>query len=223
MTTYFGREQRIRDLMNIIQDERYTRNDMTSILETCLQHIVPHNHNNYTINIHNRYQEFSTQSLDELEGLDEPEPLAHSRPTTQQGNNQDLTSTVQNFVDSIMNEVAGTPSDSVQVHVNGRRTNDIPSTNVNHSRIVPVSLDMMITNTDQAINNLSERFSNLNNLQGNIHSTTSTSNVNTPTSDLNESDGDNDNDDSSPTDASHDSEIAHISENRETTVTDSHT
>jgi hypothetical protein len=229
-SSYFGREQRIRDLMNIIQDERYTRDDLTSILETCLRHIVPHNHNNYTINIHNRYQDYPQSPMDEIDELDtlheseSTEAIPQSNTTS--NNNHDLTTTVQNFVSSIINEATGAPSDSVTVHVNGRRENLTSGSTPIGSSIIPVSLDMMITDTGRSVNNISNRINNLTNLMGDGDSPSVNTNIDSAylsENNTDTNDSSSDTNDSTPTGASHDSENIDNSENRETSYPSSTT
>lgn len=230
MTSYFGREQRIRDLMNIIQDERYTRTDITSILDVCLRHLVPHNHNNYTININHRYPTYPGQvtagAMETVEGLGdhlgtnletdanttnihESEPISGST---------DLNTTIQNFVENIMNEVSTAPSDSVRVHVNpptdDSPTGEVESTTTRTRPLMPVSLDMMITDVG---GNLDTTNPSLSTLDG-VGSGNTTIRVRTNTSVPSSQSGDTSSeDDTGVSDVAHDSQEVSVSENHEAT------
>ena len=218
MSSYFGREQRIRDLMNIIQDERYTRTDLTSILDTCLRHMVPHNNNNYTININNRPPTYTSHhNMENIDILDdtldpdlagETDPLSNQLPVNSAGTN-DLNSTIQNFVTSIMNEVSNAPSDSVRVHLNTPTTN----TTGGSGGLVPVSLDMMITDTNQTIDSISQRLTNLSGLDGASTTINVTTSTNTDQVDTESHSSD---DELDPTDVAPDSQNGVLSENQVT-------
>lgn len=95
------RSNRLRNLL--LNDDR-SRGEVAEILDVCLRHLVPHNHNHYNIYLSNNNQTRTGQSEDT--------PLQ----------SQDITSSINNLVDSIVTEIAHSPVEvnTVPVSVSSR-------------------------------------------------------------------------------------------------------
>jgi hypothetical protein len=86
------RTNRLRNLL--LNDDR-SRGDVVDILDVCLKHLVPHNHNHYNIYLNHT-------------------PSRHITPEDNNNANNssmDITSSINNLVDAIVSEVSNSPID----------------------------------------------------------------------------------------------------------------
>ena len=94
------RSNRLRNLL--LNDDR-SRGEVAEILDVCLRHLVPHNHNHYNIYMNNSPSRVTPE---------EEVPIQ----------SRDITSSINNLVDSIVTEIAQSPVEvnTVPVTVSSR-------------------------------------------------------------------------------------------------------